>query len=544
MSQGRMLEFKHLFPRIYAIGIVWNRLLLRLAWAFWKPIRVRVADIWTFSAVFGAVGVILAILLFIFRGTEAAEAQQLLGTQPREAIDDEPAEDVDEFIPAALTANQPTIPEDTWIAQSSIPGSSVPQSSIPQSSIPVQPAGQSSPGIVIRQRTNVEATLSRTLLPAGWDQRETMEIVSVPNPYIEQRLFDPRDPWRLASFLPQSTATPFSSYVQRVGRIDAADVGPSLVSASEIIYAFDPVQASQNALVHVAKHVPSQVRRGESLTYDIEIQNLTAAPLESVVVRERTSALDRVEAVRPEANVVGDCLRWEVTLQPLETKWLQVQLRPNDLGELSSEVEVTVVSRIGAITQVSDPPIVEEPLAGSSIPDVEPSVAQQPAPMEDPFSIPEPLPPQSSIPFQPLHQPSPDVSMSIAEIDVGKVGREWSTTFVVSNTGDAPAYDVVIEVIVPPEFRHRHGRAIRHQIAELAPGATRRARLRVVAEESGVADFDAALLLDSIVVQTESLAIPIEPAAEVEQASFSRPARRSSPEGCPPVILQRPYCGW
>jgi hypothetical protein len=269
--------------------------------------------------------------------------------------------------------------------------------------------------------------------------------------------------------------------------------------------------------------------------------------MESVVVRDRVSALDRVETVEPAARVVDDHLWWELTLQPFETQWLRVELRPNDIGEVFSETEVTVVSRVGAITQVSDPPVVEEPSPAASIPDVEPSVAQEPSPMADPFPGFQPLPPRSSIPQPPQTEPaaSPIVSMTWESSEAATVGREWSTVFMVTNTGDAPARGVAIEISLPRQLRHRHGTAIRHEIAQLAPGESRRARLIVIAEAPGRPEFSATLSHDQRVVQQEAIGLSISPAGEVEQTSFDRPARREEPVRCtPPLILLRPGCAW
>ncbi len=528
-AQGRMLQFKYLFPWVYACWIWLNRLGLRIHWLLAKPIRVRLGDIWTVSAVAAACGVILAILLFVFRGAQSAEAQQPLSLMSSSEDDVEvihdPAEDT--FIPAALAAYQPSTP-----VESSIPV---------QSSIPTQPMGTvTAPRISIRQNTNLQTTLHRTLLPVGWDQRESMELVSIPNPQVQPRLFDPRDPWRLASMLPTSSSPPFDSYVQRVGRLDAASLGPSLVTPSEEIFAFDPVSATENPLISVTKHVPNHVRRGERLAYEIVIENLTLDALESVLVEERLSALDRVEFVEPQAKVVDNVLWWELTLHPRETRTIRVELRPNDVGSVTSDVDVTVVSRIGATTRVSEAPQIESPTP--SIPDVEHSVAQQPAPIVDPFPATQPLPPRSSIPMPPTYQPQPNVSMTIEPNGTVTVGREWSTIFTVTNSGDAAAYDVAIEIDLPRHLNHRHGASIRHQIAELSSGETRTARLSVVAEITGNPRFGADLSVGNVVVQQESIVLSISPAGNIEQASHQS---AQAPRPCSTsVILVRPGCAW
>ncbi len=527
-AQGRMLQFKYLFPWVYALGIDARRLGLRLNWLFLKPIRIRIADIWTVSAVAGSCGVILAVLLFLFRGEREVEAQQPLNLRSAQFESGSPTlqSGADAFIPAALTGNQPA-------------------SSVPRSSIPVQPVGQTSTSrITIHQQTNLEASLSRTLLPAGWDQRETMELVSLPDPQVELRLFDPRESWRLASFIPSSASPAFASYVDRVGRLDAAEFGPSLVVPSESIYAFDPVDAAQHPVILVTKHVPEQVRRGERMAYEIEIENLTFSPLESVLVREKVSALDRVEAVEPEAKVVGEHLWWDLTLAPRETRVLRVELLPSELGSVTGELDVTVVSRIGAITRVSEPSVVVAPMPTKS-PDVEHSVAQQPAPAVDPFPESQPLPPRSSIPMQPTYEPLPIVSMTLDAVDRATVGREWTALFTISNTGDAAAYDVAVDIALPEHLRHRHGESIRHLISVLAPSETRTARLIVLVEAAGQAYFSADLSLAGSVVEHEPIEIQIDPSAPVEQASYQVSPRRESPRPCsPPMILLHPGCPW
>lgn len=531
-AQGRMLQFKYLFPWVYACWIWLNRCGLRLQWLLVKPIRVRIGDIWTFSAVAGACGVILAILLFVFRGTTADAQQPLnLSSESDQTGENSAAPEVDEFIPAALAAYQPAAP-----VESSVPV---------QSSIPTQPMPTTSiPRITIRQNANLQATLHRTLLPVGWDQRETMELVSIPNPQVELRLFDPREPWRLASMLPTSDTPPFASYVDQVGRLDAAEFGPSLVTPSEVIYAFDPVDARENPLISVTKQVPEHVRRGERFAYEIVIENQTTQPLESVLVREHVSALDRVEAVQPEAKVVGDYLWWELMLQPREIRRIQVEIRPNDVGSVSSNVDVTVVSRIGASTRVSEAPEIASPDPLPSMPDVEPSVAQQPAPVVDPFPETQPLPPRTSIPTPPTYQPQPNVSMTVEPNTTATAGSEWSTVFTVTNSGDASAYDVAIEIDLPRHLRHQHGTSIRHHIAELAPGETRTARLIAIAEITGTPQFDADLSVGNVVIDQQTIGLSITSSGDVEPTSYQQPTAPSTRPCSTAVFLVRPGCAW
>jgi hypothetical protein len=63
----------------------------------------------------------------------------------------------------------------------------------------------------------------------------------------------------------------------------------------------------------------------------------------------------------------------------------------------------------------------------------------------------------------------------------------------ITNTGNAPAVDVVLTVHLPVELLHKHGNVVEHRIERLEPGESRRARLLARARSNGTARLDATL---------------------------------------------------
>jgi hypothetical protein len=209
---------------------------------------------------------------------------------------------------------------------------------------------------------------------------------------------------------------------------------------------------------------------------------------------------------------------------------------------MTGELDATVVSRVGAITRVAEPAIIEEP--ASSFPDVETSVAQQPAPAVDPFPESQPLPPRSPIPLQPVDPPEPKLSLTFDGADRATVGREWTAVFTISNTGDADARNVAVDIMLPEHLRHRHGSSVRHWIANLAAGESRTARLIVVAESAGHARFSADLSLAGTHVDRKRIELQIEAGVPISQASHEWSPRREPPQPCSPSMILQPLCVW
>jgi hypothetical protein len=88
---------------------------------------------------------------------------------------------------------------------------------------------------------------------------------------------------------------------------------------------------------------------------------------------------------------------------------------------------------------------------------------------------------------------TPRLSVTAAFPQKVLAGKELATLFVISNTGTADAYDVVLTVEVPSLLEHHEGQLVEHRIRHLPAGAVRRAEFRAIARSAGSGRIDAVL---------------------------------------------------
>ena len=193
---GRLLHAKHLFPFLFAPWFQFRRLLLRLDWALFIPLRI--ASLWTASAICGVIGVMGAVLLFLFNAPPT---------------------------PVAASTAEPTVVERIAITIPTDLGPAVPMAPI---SVPVP----------VPTRTNwsdLQVHFARTHLPRGWDLREKQVLSSRPEPFHPQSLYAIRDGWFAMNFNRQAQMVrdTIQPYVSRPGVLASQIVPP--FSAAETI---------------------------------------------------------------------------------------------------------------------------------------------------------------------------------------------------------------------------------------------------------------------------------------------------------------------
>ena len=142
----------------------------------------------------------------------------------------------------------------------------------------------------------------------------------------------------------------------------------------------------------------------------------------------------------------------------------------------------------GTTASDSAPPMDDAVLPSES---AEPAVT---APAVEPDSTQEPAWAPRTLPMDEWDTP-PRPVLNIKALSPSAVRRGEVVTayYDITNTGNAPAEDVVLTVHLPEELLHKHGDVVEHRIERLAPGESRRARLLARARSTGTARLDATL---------------------------------------------------
>ncbi|MCA9089632.1 MAG: hypothetical protein KDA90_13490 [Planctomycetaceae bacterium] len=433
-ARGRIPRPKHLFPDLAAIYFTLRRWGLRVERFFhedagWYPA-------WTIGAVSGAAGLMLAVLLFVWSDPAPVAVTEV--TTPAPLVSEQPAEA--EPVPAS--------------------------------------------------RSSLMVDVVRTRLPEAWDQLAVETIVSRPHLHeINLAALNLSDQWQATS-LDRLSVPRFEPYFLRLHDLP---VTPVLVTASNEVDAQRPVASGRLAGLEIEKVMSATASVGTPYTYWIFVRNVSGDVIPSVTVRERLSALHRISAVEPVAQVEADELVWRLNqLPPGDLRKLTVTLLPDQVTEVASETSLDATTAVGASAYVRQP--------SNSVP--------EPRPMP----MPEPVSPGR-----------PDLRLTVSEAGRLRQGDLLSLVFEVSNAGTAAAEDVVIKVDLSPEFQHRYGKSVQHQITRLEPGQTHRALLQAVATQVGAGQLSTLLTMRGDLQESAEVPVPIRPGSSDPEPSVSPP---------------------
>lgn len=428
-AHGRLLHAKHLFPYLFGPWFQFQRLLLRLNWTLFVPLRI--ASLWTASAVCGVMGVIGAILLFLFNtpGTSAKASTEEPTVVERIAI---------------------TIPTDLGPAMPVTPVSI---------SIPVPPP-------VSTSFADLRLAFARTRLPASWDLRERQTLVSRPQPPVNQNPYLLRDGWFTMNSARhgQMAADLFHPYINRPG-VMTASFAPTF-SAAESFDPTQPVGPNRTPSIVVSREEGNgPVSLNQEASYTLVVTNPSPELIESAVVEERVSALHRVVNTEPPASLTPDgmALQWNVSnLRSGESRRIRITLTPESSDPIRHQTIVSLTARVAGSTTIRTPYIPPE------VPAAPPT--------------PPPAPPQ---PTRPALRPV--LTLDLEQPNQVDLGGDVRAYYVIRNTGDAPATDVVTYVTISGQLDHRYGEYLEHRIPELPPGDSRRIKFFAVGARPGVA---------------------------------------------------------
>ena|GEM_PF-2655028 len=293
--KGRLVQPRHIFPWVAAPYIEMLRILWRIERLFFMPIKYLRA--WTVSAVFGVLGVLFSVALFIPR---LAETQAQASPEAR----------LRAFIhPSDL----PEIPEDDLAL----------------------PSGSSQDSLSVKMK--------RLFFKTPFDQNETVTTHSR-SPLSRRSSLVRGDTWsRYQDHRIHAEDIPVDSYI-RLARLWS---NPEIPPPQE--YIFDPqVKGSSASAVKaptllIQKSVPRVQSLHAPLICLITVTNNGEDPVESAIVTERVSDISRVIDCQPPAQRSADSqsLIWNLSeLQPNETRDIRITIQPDQKHTITQETEV------------------------------------------------------------------------------------------------------------------------------------------------------------------------------------------------------------
>ncbi len=572
----RYLSFRYIFPRVAAAGISLRRGLLRAGWIFTRSIDEFLDDVragllrvlailahawrgtlatvsqfvndvaggidaalrwlgwlpvWTGAALAGVAGILLTLLLFLLPAIQTRPVPASIGSDfasPLAAASVPENADVSEDV----ADEEGGAREEEFDPFAPLPHDHIAEG-LPQSRREPEPFAP------VADRPELFASWSRLLMPLGWETGRRIDVVSFPQALPQ------RDGWMAvaASVSPDgweprrdnriSRQLGFSPYVSRAGD-RLTQLTPQWITPDASFDSVSRVAGRCQPSVVVEKTAPQTAAVGQRFEYALIVTNGGDEKLESVQVRERVSAIERVASVEPSANIVGDALVWELTdLQPGEHRRLQIAIQSDEPLTLAQHTTVEVTSGVGALSEVRHPrpepplaepvpmpeptPVQDEPEPArevlpdfgaestessppdSSPPESEPS-ADEPRPELVPWdfdSTNEPPPQQEEPPPQqepalssdaPAAAPLPDaLAIEMTSPAVVSPGSDIRTFFVLQNRGETDLTNVVLAVELSDELQHRHGRSLELRLDRLPAGQRYRTRLTTRAVQDGSA---------------------------------------------------------
>jgi hypothetical protein len=355
--------------------------------------------------------------------------------------------------------------------------------------------------------------LERTTLPRSWNQNEAVTLHA--RPFKDTDSILPRslaDDWNHRTPFGRGTET-FRPYVAGA----ATTLPPTSVSAADAVDSDLPQSSTRTTGLTVEKSAPESGSPGEPVRYRILVTNPNPEAVESVIVRERLSAVERVQQVEPPAVMIDGELVWTLgRLEARQQRELTVLLLPSDPGEIETETRVEVVSPLPAWARV-------DPEQRPAEPESEPEDEVLPALPEMQLDLSET---NDAAP-----RPFPELKLSVTPVGVLQQGETLTLTFTITNTGTATAEDVTLYVNLSGPIQHRFGESVQHHVTKLEPGESRQAVLRAAARSSGDARLGASLTLGGNEEETQELTVPIRGGQEAVSSSPFFESTTPTPDG-------------
>jgi len=136
----------------------------------------------------------------------------------------------------------------------------------------------------------------------------------------------------------------------------AEDRPPASVDGRAWVRHAFPTGRESDSAVLLERGTPTQVPVGQPYEYELRVTNISAHPLEDVVVVERNGGTVTLVSAEPAAAVDGEVSRWSLgTLEPGVQRTIKVTVTPRNTGALESRCEVEYRQSLHGTTEVYEP---------------------------------------------------------------------------------------------------------------------------------------------------------------------------------------------
>jgi uncharacterized repeat protein (TIGR01451 family) len=191
---------------------------------------------------------------------------------------------------------------------------------------------------------------------------------------------------------------------------------------------------AQTVTLALEKVGPATVSIGKPFTYEIVVRNTGTSTAFQVRVEDQTPSNARLLGSEPQAEVQGSQLSWNLgSLDPAGERRIRVEVQPNGEGEIQSSARATCSTTATLRTQVTRPRLT-------------------------------------------LAKKGPDTAL---------VGDSVAFDLIVSNTGSAPASNIMLRDKLPPGLQHPSGNYIEADLGTLGPGDNKHVTVKVTAVKAG-----------------------------------------------------------
>ena len=357
-----------------------------------------------------------------------------------------------------------------------------------------------------------QLSMLREFLPitGQFPPRSRIDSVSAysefPSSFDVSRPVDPLlteySPWHKTDANRPEPELPVESYVDRMGAEE--DFTP-LVDDLDRDLQLNPAPSFAEVALGLEIRAPGSSVAGRVSQSSLVIYNNGLREIPQITVREPLASLETVTDAVPPARVdqFENSLERKIQrLEPGRNTELEVFWRPEEIGRRTHSAIVTVMSAVGALTEVV-PPVGEQPMPSIAPepvpalePEFEPEPFKEPAPFTEPAPATEPAPviePEPAFEPVPLREQNPPpevhpkVTFDVKALPRVTVDELVEIAIVVQNKGDVPLHQVRVVAKLPAQLKHRQGTEVEYTIASLPVKGTERTILRVVAQSAGQA---------------------------------------------------------
>lgn len=238
------------------------------------------------------------------------------------------------------------------------------------------------------------------------------------------------------------------------------------------------LEGVQNPAVTIQKLAPEEIQVGKRCTFAIRVQNSGQRTAHNVQIRDEVPRGTELVGTAPRASISGAEIIWDLgTLSPGEERTVEMELLPQEEGELGSVATIAFTAQASAKSRCT----------------------------------------------------RPELALRLTSQPQVHVGDQHVVQIEVSNPGSGDATGVMLLETLPAGVSHEAGPALEFEVGTLRPGQSKRLELLLTAEQAGK--------ISNVMTARADASLQVEASCEFEVIA---PALQLSVEGPQRRFLERP----